>query len=117
MLHYKFFTGSCICSCIMLIHFFVFFSPKKNASFGILISNFAHITSSFGKKPCSFDMSNKFSCLKLSLLTGTFLSVPFEVVTVGYKNSFHRFLHQLLACIAERWYFLKKGVVIKKFLC
>ena len=49
-----------------------------------------------------------------------FLSVPFGVVGIGFKDSFHRFLHPFLEYIAERWYFLwyflKKGIVVEKFL-
>ena len=65
-------------------------------------------------------MSHKLSCLKSSLLNeeaATFLSVPFRVVTVGFKDSFHIFLHPFLAYTAERWYLLKNGFMIKKFLC
>ena len=64
-------------------------------------------------------MSHKLSCLKFSLLTeeaATFPSVPFGVVAVGFKDSFHRFLHPFLAYVAQRWYLLKNGNVIKKFL-
>ena len=64
-------------------------------------------------------MSHKLSCLKFSLLTEettTFLSVPFGVVAVGFKDSYHRFLHLFLAYIAERWYLLKNGIAKKKVL-
>ena len=64
-------------------------------------------------------MSHKLSCLKFSLLTeetATFLSVPFGVVAVGFKESYHRFLHLFLAYIAERWYLLKNEIAKKKFL-
>ena len=64
-------------------------------------------------------MSHKLSCLKFSLLTeetATFLSVPFGVVAVGFKESYHRFLHLFLAYIAERWYLSQKWDCEEKVL-
>ena len=64
-------------------------------------------------------MSHKLSCLTFSLLTeetATFPSVPFGVVEVGFKDSYHRYLHLFLAYIAERWYLLKIGIAKKEVL-
>ena len=99
------------------LHVLFFFCPRKHASFGILISNFAHKTAFLRKN--SDSVLQTLSCLKVSLLSveaAIFFSVPLGVLAVGYKDSLYRFLHQFLAYIAERWYILRKGVVTEKFL-
>ena len=116
MFHHKSLIGSCICLCMLQS---MFFCPRKNASFGIFISNSTHKTFLFGKKPWPCDMSYKLSCLKFSLLTvkaATFLSVPFGVVIFGDKDPFQIFVYPFPVYIAERWYLLKKGIVIEEFL-
>ena len=55
-------------------------------------------------------MSHKFLSSLLTVKEAIIVSLPFRVVAVGYKNSFHRFVHPFFANIAERWYFLKREV-------